>query len=425
MPQYFPRLKLYRCVQTSATETELPRLLEQQRKFLQEYKIRSSMQHIIQEYARSLLPTKSISDLVRQSQELSSDLIIINSHRTIRNLLIYHARRIREFRKLPYLVVLNPLILESYNLYLDSMASFLEIATKMPQTLEENEHFSSVVLADNIEAHSDLLPSLSKGFAEVRDLISDEETKRFLDQHLRERISMRLISQQHILLTRAISGQEPFELGGKYNGVIKPINIVEAVQRNVDVVNDMFLLKYDQTIPVKIVVSRPTPSYWSKEADLHTTPEHEEAIFPYLGNHLDYMLTEVLKNAFRSHIENSVKDPVVITISISDNPANLEIRIRDKGKGVPGNVLRHIFDYSFTTFESNEGDSFKTLNVPPGLAGNIVAGMGYGLPLLKNYIEIFNDGIEDQKSYEQVKGLLTIQTYPGWGTDVYMKTVGW
>ncbi|KAM9915164.1 hypothetical protein OXX59_010629, partial [Metschnikowia pulcherrima] len=46
-----------------------------------------------------------------------------------------------------------------------------------------------------------------------------------------------------------------------------------------------------------------------------------------------------------------------------------------KGKGIPPNALQHMFDYSFTTYESNEGESFKTLNVPPGLGGNTVAGM--------------------------------------------------
>ena len=99
----------------------------------------------------------------------------------------------------------------------------------------------------------------------------------------------------------------------------------------------------------------------------------------------------------------------------------MEIRIRDKGKGIPPRTLKHIFDYSFTTYESNEGESFKTLNVPPEHlgGGHSVAGMGFGLPMAKQYIEVFNEAVGDS-----TKGLLTVQTYPRWGTDVYVKTVG-
>lgn len=98
----------------------------------------------------------------------------------------------------------------------------------------------------------------------------------------------------------------------------------------------------------------------------------------------------------------------------------MEIRIRDRGKGISKRALKHIFDYSFTTYESNEGESFKTLNVPPEHlgGGHSVAGMGFGLPMAKQYIEVFND------TAEETKGLLTVQTYPQWGTDVYIKTVG-
>lgn len=398
-------------------------LLEQQRKFIREYDLRTSLRTTIQQYARSPLPTKSISALLRQSQELSRELIIRNSHATIHNLLIYNARRITEFRKLPYLVVVNPSILESYNLYLESMASLIKVSSEIPETVEANRHFSENVLCDFIELHLDLLPGLSKGFAEVRNLISVEDTKRFLDAHLRERISMRLIAQQHIQLTQSL-GSADFVAGGKYNGIIKPINIEEFVTKNAEMVNDMFLLKYDQTVPIKVEHShRNKQLFWSKSGEDGADSVEEKLTFPYLGHHLDYILTEIFKNAFRSHIENHVSDAVVVTISTCESPAYLELRVRDKGRGIPPAALRHIFDYSFTTFELGEGESFKTLNVPPGLAGNIVAGMGYGLPLSKNYIEIFNDGIEDRN--RELKGLLTIQTYPSWGTDVYIKTAGY
>ena len=52
--------------------------------------------------------------------------------------------------------------------------------------------------------------------------------------------------------------------------------------------------------------------------------------------------------------------------------------------------------------------------------------MGYGLTLLKSYIEIFNDTLsyDPEDESPKMKGLLSVQSYWGWGTDVYLKTVG-
>lgn len=362
---------------------------------------------------------------MNQSQDLSRKLIITICHATIHDLLVYNARRITEYRKLPYLVVLNPLILESYKLYLESMVSLVNVSAKIPESVEENVTFSEIILNEFIEMHSDLLPSISKGFSEVSHLMSAKHIQLFLDKHLKEQIGMRLVAQQHIQLTQALSSSH-FQPGNKYYGVIKPLNIVDIIKKNADMVNDMFLLKFDMTVPIKIELNLGDTSFWSNGSEC--SPQMEDQLpqieFPYLDYHLDYILTEIFKNAFRSHVENQVREPVVVTVSTSKIPQFLGLRIRDKGKGISREVLKHILDYSFTTFKSNEGDSFKTLNVPPGLAGNTVAGMGYGLPLLKSYIEIFNDSFDNESRAVKMKGLLAIQTYPGWGTDIYLKIVG-
>ncbi|KAK6453883.1 two component sensor [Scheffersomyces xylosifermentans] len=399
---------------------------EQQEKFLQEYKIRSLLERPIYYYAEKQLPKFSFQRLYDQSQKLSSTFILQNAHETVEHLLAYNARRLKQFRNLPYLVVLNPSISESYNTYLKTMSSLITASLNPPTTLEENDKFSQEVIANFIEVHADTLPSLSKGFQEVLDLLSVDQIKDFLDEHLRERISMRLIAHQHMELTRAINGVTPFVPGGKYNGVIKLLHIPDVIKKNADEVNDIFLLKYDQSVQYNIDTNLYPINYWSRsEPELRNRSEHDALTFAYIEYHLDYILKEIFKNSFRAHIENHVEDPVQITISISETPSYLELRIRDKGKGVDPKVLRHIFDYSFTTFESNEGDAYKTLNVPPGLAGNVVAGMGYGLPLSKNYVEIFNDTIPDEDGIiPTTKGSLTIQSYFGWGTDVYIKTVG-
>lgn len=399
----------------------------QQEAFLREYKIRSSLERHIYYYALKPLSKFSIQRLYDQSQKLSPTFILQNASETIEYLLAYNARRLKEFRNLPYLVVLNPSISESYNSYLQTMSSLITASLNTPTTLKENSEFAEKVLTEFIDIHSDTLPSLSKGFNEVINFLPYTKIKEFLDAHLRERISMRLIAHQHIQLTKALDTKD-YEKGGKYNGVIKLLDINEVIKNNAEMVNGIFLMKYDQSVPIEIDNNLYSKNYWSRlEPDLDPNFKADHVKFPYIEYHLDYILMELLKNSFRAHIENKVEDPVKITIAVLQNPSFLEMRIRDKGKGISPTTLKHMFDYSFTTFESVEGEAYKTINVPPGM-GNAVAGMGYGLPLLKSYIEIFNDTIPQQLDEDfddkKVKGSLSVQTYHGWGTDVYLKTVG-
>ncbi|KAK6460279.1 two component sensor [Scheffersomyces coipomensis] len=410
----------------SSIESDLTKGQDQQSRFLEEYKIRTLLERPIYYYADKELPKFSIERLYEQSEKLSPTFILQNAQDTIEHLLAYNARRLKEFRNLPYLVVLNPSISESYSIYLQTMSSLITASLNPPTTMEENETFAKDVLSEFIDVHADTLPSLSKGFNEVIDLINPKQITHFLDNHLKERISMRLIAHQHIQLTKALNGETTYQKGGKYNGVIKILNIPDVIRKNAELINDIFLLKYDQTVPIQIDTNLYPINYWSRQdPELALPTEEELQHFPYIEYHLDYILSELFKNSFRAHIENEIEDPVQITISISKKPTSyLELRIRDKGKGIPSKTLNHIFDYSFTTWENNEGDSYKTLNVPPGLGGNIVAGMGYGLPLSKNYVEIFNDTLPDEDGVITTKGSLSIQSYYGWGTDVYLKTVG-
>lgn len=330
--------------------------------------------------------------------------------------------------------MLNPSISELYNMYLKTMSVLLNASLNPPTTLAENDRFKEEVLSKFIEIHADTLPILSKGFAEVIHLISTSQIKAFLDEHLQERISMRLIAHQHILLSDSLANGD-YVKGGNFNGVVKELDIREVIRKNAELVNDICLMKYDQSVPVKIDTNLYPPSFWNLRDGpsplIRHQSEGDPIIFPYIEFHLDYILMELFKNSFRAQIENNVHDPVQVTVSTCDKPSYLEMRIRDKGKGIPPHVIKHMFDYSFTTYDAGEGESYKTLNVPPGQAGNTVAGMGYGLPLLKNYIEIFNDTIveevsehPDKEDVLPTKGLLSVQSYYGWGTDVYLKTVG-
>lgn len=166
--------------------------------------------------------------------------------------------------------------------------------------------------------------------------------------------------------------------------------------------------------------------------------------------HLEYIVTELLKNAFRATVESGRnRDPVVITVApeppdagpprvtldppaadkgafrgdaikpLDDNAPGVTIRIRDRGGGIAPEVLPNIWSYSFTTFSEEDevpggsGGGKDALSVisNAGGGGSSIAGLGYGLPLSRAYAEYFGGGIAVQSLY-------------GWGTDVYLRLKG-
>ena len=291
-------------------------------------------------------------------------------------------------------------------------------------------------LAELVATHTDTIPILARGFLECRRYISPDEVTRFLDEHLRARIGTRLVAEQHIALH--FSSQPHFDpeasptpcpehpsFIGVIDTALKPATVIESCA---GFVADICELRYG-TRPLLYIDGEP------------------ETTFASVPMHLEYIATEMLKNAFRATIENKSKEPVVVTIApepalpdseipdiklpgsdrgqfrsdaikpLDDNAPGVTIRIRDRGGGIPPDIVHNIWSYSFTTF--SEEDEFPGssgsdgLNAISGASANIssIAGLGYGLPLSRAYAEYFGGGINVQSLYR-------------WGTDVYLRLKG-
>jgi signal transduction histidine kinase len=353
------------------------------------------------------------------------------------------AHRIQALRNLPFIVVSNPNISKIYNNYLHSLSTLLPYKEKTISNLEDEIHFTSV-LADLVETHSHTIPTLARGFLECRKYINPADVTKFLDEHLRARIGTRLIAEQHIALHCSsqphrdpTSNASHVDPSSSYIGVIdtalQPASIINSCG---NFVSEICELKYGV---------RPT---WIIDGEPSTT-------FAFVPVHLEYIITELLKNAFRATVESGrTHEPVIITIaaepesssgahsgqhathgaaSASDNDENppikpfedsapgVTIRIRDRGGGISPEVLPNIWSYSFTTFsdadelpgESPGNGSMDALNLISGAGGegSSIAGLGYGLPLGRAYAEYFGGGIAVQSLY-------------GWGCDVYLRLKG-
>ncbi len=364
-------------------------------------------------------------------------------------------------------MVSNANIARIYGNYQHSLSTLLPWRERPIATLEDEIAFTEV-LAELVATHADTIPVLAQGFLECRRYISPADVTAFLDEHLRARIGTRLIAEQHIALhfssrpffsphdsptpcPTPLAGPDPDHGhapneqqqdtaggGGSRGGYI---GIIDTALRPAHTVNscagfvaDICELKYGL---------RPR---WVIDG------EPDATTLAFVPMHLEYIVTELLKNAFRAVVEQKMhREPVVITVApeppspphpsspapnagdrpaesaaesdairrpLDDNAPGVTIRIRDRGGGISPDVLPNIWSYSFTTFSDvddvpggGSGTDGLSLIAGAGNGASSIAGLGYGLPLSRAYAEYFGGGIAVQSLY-------------GWGTDVYLRLKG-
>lgn len=361
--------------------------------FDKHYKIRSNIELLIQDYAKKPIPPLTFQYLTDYQPPLSKNEEYMLTIKTINLLLSYTCRRLNAIQQLPYVAVVNPSIEKSYSLYLKTLESLLSI--EFPYALHNRDAIHGLLI-EFLDDHQDTVETLSRGLEEIMDYIPRELIFDFLDHHLRDRIAMKILVTHHL----SLANYDPEKHKNTIGTIHKDFPIADIVKRVSEFVSDLCFVKYDHVVaPVKIVSGA-------------------DVTFPCIPTILEYVLTEILKNSYRAHIENSTESrnlidkPVEINIVKNQNyDEELEIRIRDFGGGIPPKVEEHIFEYSYTTVVANKKETGSSAYVIPGEDINIVSGMGFGLPLCKAYVEMFD-------------GTLEIQSLWGWGTDVYIKLKG-
>lgn len=386
----------------------------------------------------------TLADLVRHGKPpLSEQALLSSANFTLSMLPARLAHRVVRLRNLPFIVVANPNINKIYNNYLHSLSLLEPFYQKDIVNIQEEEKFTEVMAAV-VQTHTNTIPILAQGFLECRKYVDPVEITKFLDQHLRARIGTRMIAEQHLALHMASTAearqQEPdIHNIGVIDTSLQPARIIRSCE---GFVGDICELKYGV---------RP-------KIELHGSTD---ATFAHIPVHLEYILTELIKNAFRATIESGNEtQPIEVTLAAApdvptsklealkglsitdenlidftreglaeycilsegtDGPINsaapcITIRIRDRGGGISPEVLPNIWSYSFTTFNAEEaansdGASDGLQAITNGGNPSSIAGLGYGLPLSRAYAEYFG-------------GSIAIQSMYGWGTDVYLSLQG-
>ncbi|KAI1934291.1 hypothetical protein LOZ66_006000 [Ophidiomyces ophidiicola] len=394
----------------------------------------------------------TLNDLLRHGcPPLSREALLASANFTLSLLPARLAYRIQALRNLPFIVVSNPHVSQIYNNYVHSLSTLLPYQKKKITTVEDEKKFTEI-MAELVQTHTNTIPILARGFLECRKYINPEEVTAFLDEHLRARIGTRLIAQQHLALHMA---SQPTEEGrppipSNYIGVIdtalQPARLIRSCE---EFVAEICELKYG--VRPRLIING--------EVD---------ATFAHIPVHLEYIITELLKNAFRAVVESgNEREPVEVTIAAApdviehngkasltmcqfcrpaksdvdfqssnepgeysgnnsnglfgsiDSPTqSITIRFRDRGGGIPAEILPHVWSYSFTTYSDDEIPSDDNGNVDglnalssSNINNSTIAGLGYGLPLGRAYAEYFG-------------GSVHLQSMWGWGTDVYLTLQG-
>ncbi|KAF5358047.1 hypothetical protein D9756_001788 [Leucocoprinus leucothites] len=391
----------------------------------------AELAELLSRYANIAPRPINLSQLLSFGRPVTPDSVLASVSYTLAELPRRLATRVRTLETLPFIVGTNPYISKTLNAYKDS---FTWLATHDPVTsLPENEEFVEK-LAGLVQHHTNDIPTMAKGFQESARYMSPTQISNFLDGAIRNRISVRLIAEQHITLSKALS---------EATDIDRYVGVVDA-----------------QCSPHQMI--RMCGSFVSElcEATLGSSPEFiidgdPDATFPYVPVHLEYIITEILKNSFRATVEQHHKahgstttkrlPPINITLSppTTQSPNHehyFSIRIRDQGGGVSPSNMARIFSYAFTTAgrdaqrnmqDDDEGGPYAAQHVggsaavgdggngDASLFGEItgkglqtglgtIAGLGYGLPMSRLYAKYFG-------------GSLDLFSLEGWGSDVFLK----
>ena len=397
--------------------------------FEDHYNIRSNLQALIHDYANRDIPPLSFEFLTQHRPPLTNEQVYQLNLQLVNYMLSCTCRQLTALQELPYIAVLNPKVEQTHALYLKTLKSLL--SNNFPYDLYNREKMHSV-LAEFLDDHQDTLQTLSDGMTEIMQHFPRDAAFAFLNDHLRNRITMKLLATHYLALLEQPHGNANANANANATGptrigiIQRDVRLSSFISRIFEFVNDLCLLKYDhQPIRIKYTAGK-------------------DVTFTCIPIIVEYVMTEILKNSMRATIERAAAAEEEgglphspdgnrdIEVSIFEAaPNSVVMRVRDYGGGIPPHIESKIFDYSYTSTTDASAASPGETHGPtctardiddihssaaddqmlPGETVHNIAGMGFGLPLCKTYLELFG-------------GKIDIQSLRGLGTDVYITLTG-
>uniref|UniRef100_A0A672FG17 Protein-serine/threonine kinase n=1 Tax=Salarias fasciatus TaxID=181472 RepID=A0A672FG17_SALFA len=288
------------------------------------------------------------------------------------------ANTMREVNLLPENLLSQPSVKLVQKWYMQSFVDLLDYENRKP---EDTVAFLELLIEIR-NRHNDVVPTMAQG-------VIDSNTQYFLDRFYTNRISFRMLINQHTLLF----GNDTNPAHPKHIGSIDPTcNVAEVVRDAYDTAK-MLCEKYYMAAPeLKI-----------EEFNMKNPKKPIQAV--YVPSHLFHMLFELFKNSMRATVElheNSSEGLPPVKAKVTLGKEDLSVKISDRGGGVPLRKIDRLFNYMYSTA--------PTPSLEPGTVP--LAGFGYGLPISRLYARYF-------------QGDLKLYSMEGVGTDavIYLKAL--
>ncbi|KAI9217825.1 hypothetical protein BC828DRAFT_360706 [Blastocladiella britannica] len=298
-------------------------------------------------------PTRvTLRQLVHIGRHLSAAKLVKSANYLRTELPIRLAHRLRDFQTaLPYGAVCNPHLAAVYATYWESFSRLR--ALPPVETLADNDVLCATLEAE-LDRHRAAIPRLALGLLEchARGILAADAVDAFMAEMLRSRIGRRVLAQQHLALTRQLSAAndaaaDPFRTIGVVATDVSPTAAVAHASR----VATALLLNTFPWLPVAPTV------------EIVADKSAEDVRFPYIPDHLEYIVLELLKNAMVATVRqaatkssNNDNDsdtddlaeaikarPIVVTIAAG--PDDVVVRVSDMGGGIPRAVRPHLFSF--------------------------------------------------------------------------------
>lgn len=327
----------------------------------------------IYEYSQKNQSSITINHLLTLSSFKKEDRINLSAKYLYNEIPIRLARRIKDLEQLPFGLSKTNGINEVRKWYIQSFLDFREYE---PTEINNSKLFLNMV-NKVYERHGSTIVTMAKGIHEIRKMnqLKMDNVHQLLDRFYSSRIGIRTLLGHFI---------ELFNESPNYFGIIclktDPKKILE------DAIEDASYVakRNNATIPnIKI-------------------KSNQHILFPYIPNHLYYVLFEIIKNAICATNKNLSKTPE-INCEINDDKNLIVIKISDNGIGIKKENMNKVWEYSYSTTKINLDEHFESdfsKDAP-------LSGIGFGIPMSKLYCEYFGGRMEIFSEYGQ-------------GTDVYV-----
>jgi pyruvate dehydrogenase kinase 2/3/4 len=329
-----------------------------------------------------------------------------------RELQIRIAQRAVDLLTLPHGLSEVAPIRQVATVYLEYLQKFLQMP--VPSNAEEEAAFTDMLQTLVLDRTS-IPMDISRGVAAWREAAQEKDFPKKRLQEMEDalyrfftaRVGLRFLTEHHVLCSGRDSSRQLFARTHMFPPDHTNDHVTGCIQTNCDLVKEVSR--------VAALVRQQTLEHYGTCPDIDVVDciREDSSDFTYVPHHLQYMLSELLKNSCRATVNHTATlewtegghNPKVlppIRVVVVKGEEDVTIKIADKGGGIPRSLITNIWKFAHSTADESE------LNGDFGMVEATGARIrGFGLPLARIYARYFG-------------GELTLKSTEGYGLDSYL-----